>query len=86
MLLGDENEHSEGGAEQEVASYFAEKTPPRNTNLLEWWRMNEHQFPQIGTKKTTLFAKAGQTITKRSSLSPKKGNAILFLNANRKYL
>ena len=55
MLLGDENEHSEGGAEQEVASYFAEKPPPRNTNPLEWWRMNVHQFPQIGTKKNSVF-------------------------------
>ena len=61
MLLGDENEHSERGAEQEVTSYFDEKPSPRNTNPLEWWRMNEHQFSQIGMKKKNcVFAKYHQ--------------------------
>ena len=75
MLLGDENEHSERGAEQEVTSYFDEKPSPRNTNPLEWWRMNEHQFSQIGKKKKLCFRKISP---KEALLAQKKECYFVF--------
>ena len=98
ILLGPEKDQEE--SESEWEHYLAEKSPSRDTNPLQWWRVNKHHFPKLAkvarqilcvpatsTPSERLFSKAGLATQKhRSTLKPKNVDAILFLNQNMHFL
>ena len=100
ITLGEEEESSETNCESEVNQYFAEKVAVRDTNPLEWWKLNEFRFntlakvarsilcvPATSTASERLFSTAGLTVTNlRSCLKPENVDAFVFLNKNFKLL
>lgn len=80
----------------EVQRYLEDGLQHRNTDPLKWWKDNRHNFPYLSqlAKKTLcclgtsvpcerVFSKAGLLISdRRSRLSSKKVEMILFLNQN----
>ena len=95
ILLGEEGDDDPcDNCEEEVRQYFAEKAVPRNTNPLQWWKINELRFknlsrvarsilcvPATSTASERLFSTAGLTVTNlRSCLKPENVNAFVFLN------
>ena len=97
-LLGDTEGEDEGesGIEDECKRYFTERLLPRNSDPLEWWKLNEFRFPNLAvvaksvlaipatsTSSVRLFSTAGLTVTKlRNCLKPDNVNALVFLNKN----
>ena len=96
LLVEEDANPNDNFVEQEVFRYLAENSPSRDVQPLEWWKLNEHRFPNMSrvTKKNLcipasstaserLFSKAGELVSKRRScLKPKNIDAILFLNKN----
>ena len=85
ILLGEEGDDDPyDDCEDEFRQYFAEKVVPRNTNPLQWWKMNELRFKHLSrvarsilcmpaklTASERLFSTAGLTVTNlRSCLKP----------------
>lgn len=80
----------------ELDKYLQEPLLPRNEDVLAWWKQNQYVYPRLfqivkkrfcimGTSVPCerIFSKAGQTITKkRSRLSSKKFEKMIFLNFN----
>ena len=101
-LLGDRGGEDEGesGIEDECKKYmyFTERLLPRNSDPLEWWKLNKFRFPHLAavaksvhvlaipatsTSSERLFSTAGLTVTKlRNCLKPDNVNALVFLNKN----
>lgn len=42
VLLGQDDDPTEGAAAEEVTQYLAEKPATRETKPLEWWKLNKH--------------------------------------------
>lgn len=80
----------------EVQRYLEEAIQNRNSDPLKWWFENKHNYPYLsqlarkmlcalGTSVPCerVFSKAGQVLSdRRSSLSSKKVQMLLFLNYN----
>ena len=50
ILLGPEESSEENvNLADEVEMYLQSKSPPRSTNIFEWWKMNEPRYPNIAT-------------------------------------
>ena len=97
ILLGPED-NSEGNVTiaDEVEMYLQSKSPPRSTNIFEWWKLNEPRYPNIArlaksmlcipatsTAAERIFSSAGITVSKkRSCLKPENLDKILFLHKN----
>ena len=47
ILLGPEEDTRGSTIKDEVGAYLKEKVYARKTNVLEWWKLNESQFPNI---------------------------------------
>ena len=100
ILLGPEENTRGRTIKDEVEAYLNEKVCAHNTNVLEWWKLNESRFPNIAklakavicipatsTPSERLFSAAGHIVTKRRTcLSPENVDVILFLNKNLKFL
>ena len=100
VLLGEEEESSDNTCEAELDQYFAEKVATRDTDPLQWWKMNEFRFvslarvaesilcvPATSTPSERLFSTARLTVTSlRSCLKPENVDAFVFLNKNFKLL
>jgi hypothetical protein len=81
----------------ELRQYIEEAVIPRESDPLEWWKIREILYPTLAklAKKylcitatsvpsERIFSKSGQIISeKRSRLSPKLVEKMLFLNANK---
>ena len=76
ILLGEEEESSDNNCKAEVNQYFAEKVATRETDPLQWWKLNEFRFktlakvassilcvPATSTPSERLFSTAGLTVT-----------------------
>lgn len=83
-------------AENESRRYFKEANIPRNANPLNWWKLNEVQFPHLkilaqkylcipatATASNRLFTKEGDLVSLRRE-QIKSGNisTMIFLNKN----
>lgn len=97
ILLGPEENNEENvNLADEVETYLQSKSPPRSTNIFEWWKINEPRYPNIArlarsmlcipatsTAAERIFSSAGITVSKRRScLKPENVDKILFLNKN----
>ncbi|CAL1542713.1 unnamed protein product [Lymnaea stagnalis] len=83
-------------AENETRRYFKEANIPRNANPLNWWKLNEVQFPHLkvlaqkylcipatSAPSNRLFSKEGDlTAFKREQIKPGNLHTVLFLNKN----
>ncbi|CAG5124419.1 unnamed protein product [Candidula unifasciata] len=83
-------------AENECRRYFKEANIPRNANPLNWWKLNEVQFPHLkvlaqkylcipatATASNRLFTKEGELIAKRrEQIQSDQVNTMIFLNKN----
>lgn len=83
-------------AENECRRYFKEANIPRNANPLNWWKLNEVQFPHLkvlaqkylcipatATASNRLFTKEGDLIAvKRENIPSSHINTMIFLNKN----
>ena len=49
MLGPEENGEENVNLADEVEMYLQSKSPPRSTNIFEWWKMNEPRYPNIAT-------------------------------------
>ena len=92
MLGPEENGEENVNLADEVEMYLQSKLPPRNTNIFEWWKMNEPRYPNIATLARSMlcipatstaaeriFSLAGITVSKRiSCLKPENVDKILF--------
>ena len=72
----------------------------KNENILKWWQQNKFRFPNLyklvkkylcipatSCSSERIFSKAGEILSKkRSRLSPKRVNQLIFLNHNLKKL
>ena len=82
ILLGPE-ENSEGNVsiEDEIEMYLQSKSPPRSTNIFEWWKLNEPRYPNIArlaksmlcipatsTAAEKIFSSAGITVSKKEAV------------------
>lgn len=90
------NPHPTSAAIIEVDKYIQEPILPRKENPLVWWFQRAQVYPSLfnlakrrlcvvatSTPSERVFSKAGQTITeRRSRLTGKRVEEILFLNAN----
>jgi len=56
VLLGQDDDSTEGAAAQEEIQYLAEKPAPRETKPLEWWKLSEHRFPRVAKLAQSNFA------------------------------
>lgn len=86
--------------QQEIDKYLREPTIPRGDNPLPWWSSKRHKFPLLAslarkylsipassTPSERVFSTAGNIISaKRSCLTPKHANVLIFLYQNRKIL
>ena len=100
ILLGDDDASERCDNDTEVDEFLLEKSLPHNSDIMAWWSMNEHRFPQLakhakiylGIPATSasserLFSKAGIITAKhRNCLKAKNVEAIVFLNKNSKFL
>ena len=100
ILLGEEEESSDNNCEAEVNQYFAEKVATRETDPLQWWKLNEFRFktlakvarsilcvPATSTASERPFSTTGLTVTNlQSFLKPDNVDALVFLNKNYKLL
>ena len=103
QLLGDADDDEtveESGIEDECKRYFSERLLPRNSDPIEWWKVNKFKFPHVAavaksvlavpatsTSSERLFSTAGLTVTKlRNCLKPDNVNALVFLNKNFNFL
>ena len=58
-LLGDTEEgenEGESGIGDECKRYFTERLLPRNSDPLEWWKLNQFRFPHVAAVATSVFA------------------------------
>lgn len=92
VLLDEEEESSDNNCEAEVNQYFAEKVVSRETDPLQWWKLNEFRFktlskvaksilcvPATSTASERLFSIAGLTVTNlRSCLKPDNVDTFVF--------
>ena len=72
ILLGPEENSEENVNLAEM--YLQSKSPPRSTNIFEWWKMNEPRYPNIArlarsmlcipTAAERIFSSAGITVSK----------------------
>lgn len=83
-------------AEEEVKFYLQEASPELNSNVLHWWKVNQHRFtavaavakkmlciPATSTPSERLFSTAGDIINaKRASLDPDNASMLCFLAEN----
>ena len=83
-------------AENERRRYYQEANLPRTADPLQWWKLNEIQFPHmkalahkylcipaISVSSDRLFSKLGQRVDAgRDAIKPHSINTILFLNKN----
>lgn len=90
----------EDNATEELQNYINEKDVSLSINPLQWWRDNEKRFPiisQIARKilcipatsipSERVFSTAGNIVTsKRSCLSSRNVNMLIFLSQNASYL
>ena len=100
ILLGDDNNSEGSENDTELDDFLLEKSLPHNSDVMAWWNMNEHRFPNLaklgkvylGIPATSasserLFSKAGIITAKhRNCLKAKNVEAIIFLNKNCKFL
>ena len=100
LAIGEEEEPSDNNCEAELNQYFAEKVATRETDLLQWWKLNEFRFKTLAkvarsilcvlatsTASERLFSTAGLTVTNlRSCLKPDNVDALVFLYKNYKLL
>uniref|UniRef100_A0A6P7H1Y9 Uncharacterized protein LOC114345090 n=1 Tax=Diabrotica virgifera virgifera TaxID=50390 RepID=A0A6P7H1Y9_DIAVI len=84
----------------EIERYLGDKILPRSDDPLNWWRNHKHIYPYlsvIAREKLCavgssvpcerLFSEAGEIMSdRRSMLSTRKTQLLIFLNANYKYL
>ena len=76
VLLGEEKESYDNTCEAELNQYFAEKVATRDTDPLQWWKMNKFRFaslarvaksilcmPATSTPSERLFSTAGLRVT-----------------------
>ncbi|XP_050510130.1 E3 SUMO-protein ligase ZBED1-like isoform X2 [Diabrotica virgifera virgifera] len=84
----------------EIERYLGDKILPRSDDPLNWWRNHKHIYPYlsvIAREKLCavgssvpcerLFSEAGEIMNdRRSMLSTRKTQLLIFLNANYKYL
>ena len=92
MLGPEENGEENVNLADEVEMYLQSKSPPRITNIFEWWKMNEPIYPNIGTLARSMlcipamstaaeriFSLAGITVSKqRNCLKPENVDKILL--------
>ncbi|XP_005103835.1 zinc finger BED domain-containing protein 1 isoform X1 [Aplysia californica] len=83
-------------AENESRRYFKEANIPRKADPLQWWKLNEVQFPHLkilaqkylcipatSVSSDRLFSKQGHLVEmKRDLVKPNHLHTILFLNKN----
>uniref|UniRef100_A0A0B6ZS58 BED-type domain-containing protein n=1 Tax=Arion vulgaris TaxID=1028688 RepID=A0A0B6ZS58_9EUPU len=83
-------------AENESRRYFKEANIPRNANPLNWWKLNEVQFPHLkvlaqkylcipatAAASNRLFTKEGDIIgLRREQIKPGNLSTMIFLNKN----
>ena len=83
-------------AENESRRYFKEANIPRKADPLQWWKLNEVQFPHLkilaqkylcipatSSSSDRLFSKQGDLVEmKRDLIKPNQLHTILFLNKN----
>ena len=100
-----ESSGSEGGSspssalsvvEKEIALYRREDQSERESNPLDWWRINAHRFktvsvlarqvlmiPATSVPSERIFSTAGTIVNKkRAALKPKNVDCLLFLSTN----
>ena len=88
ILLGDDNDSEGSENDTELEEFLLEKSLPRNSNVMVWWNMIEHRFPNLtkvylGIPATSasserLFSKAGIITAKhRNYLKAKSVEAIV---------
>ena len=50
----------------EIEMYLQSKSPPRSTNIFEWWKLNEPRYPNLARlAKSMLCIPATSTATER---------------------
>jgi hypothetical protein len=83
----------------EIRNYAGVSTLALDENPLNWWKLNQHQFPllsQITSRYLAipatsapverLFSKAGAVVTtKRAALQPTTVRQLVFLSSNKDY-
>lgn len=83
-------------AENESRRYFKEANIPRKADPLQWWKLNEVQFPHLkmlaqkylcipatSVSSERLFSKQGDVVdARRELIKPSQVNQVLFLNKN----
>ena len=55
MLDPEENSEENVNLADEVEMYLQSKSPPRSTNIFEWWKMNEPRYPNIATLSRSML-------------------------------
>ena len=92
IVFGEEEESSDNNCEAELNQYFVEKVSIRDTDHLQWWKLNEFRFkalakvarsilcvPANSTASKRLFSTAGLTVTNlRSFLKPDNVDVLVF--------
>ncbi|XP_052635392.1 zinc finger BED domain-containing protein 4-like [Harpia harpyja] len=100
ILLGKDPTESMPEIQQQLENYIVEPLCKRSTNLLDWWKNNEHRFPavaRLSRQYLTIPATAvlpDQAFTtskstlehRRAVLAPENLDQILFLHQNFDFL
>ena len=97
ILLGPEDtERQSSTLTDELSGYFSCKAVLRETNPLDWWQINQYNYPNLAhvvkryysipatsTPSERIFSKAGFIVNQyRSALKPDKVNELIFLSKN----
>ena len=66
IVFGEEKESSDNNCKAELNQYFVEKVATRDTDHLQWWKLNEFRFKTLAkVAKSILCVPATSTASKR---------------------